>query len=275
MTKKLIFTGCSFTAGNGWVNDDYGTADKQHPNLWTNLCHQNIHKISDLEQLNYGVGGASNHDIFVQATSALSKFGRDIDTIFCQWTAMPRYSFNVGFEMWDTTEQIIRNNRRTHDHRLNRGDKWSREYVNDLLDRLKVLHHLHWEILHVVRYTNIIKNLASNLQIQNVFFINGLCPWDENYFIYLKNVLPESYTPFTKADILNIDSRDDNDIYALYARAHSQYQEAGGIDPENWVNLYGSFLDRKIDFNFDLYHPGKQSNLLYYNLIKEKLSQAH
>jgi hypothetical protein len=112
-----------------------------------------------------------------------------------------------------------------HDVNLNRGDHYPTKYMQDLLDRLKALHHLHWEILAIIKYSKIINDLAKKLKIANVFFVNGFCPWDENYFVRLENTLPESYTSFTKKEILNIDTRDDKDIFELYHRAHDQYQK--------------------------------------------------
>ena len=79
-------------------------------------------------------------------------------------------------------------------------------------------------------------------------------------------------TEFTKKEILNIESRDDRDIFKLYNLAHQHYQEAGGINEIEWINLYRSFLQNTTDVNFDLIHPGKQSNLNFYNIIKQKIN---
>lgn len=106
-----------------------------------------------------------------------------------------------------------------------------------------------------------------------MYFVNGLCPWDKNYFVRLKNFKPEELTEFTKTQILNIESRNDEDIFALYNLAHNQYQEHGGIDLDNWINLYDSFLNIKTDENFDKRHPGVQSNMIYFELIKNRLSE--
>jgi hypothetical protein len=275
MTKKLVFTGCSFTAGSGWdknVTKNANTTCKDYPGLWVNLCHKNITDFSELELVNLAQNGASNNEIFQQTMESISIFGSDIHTIFCQWTSMPRYNFNAGFELWNTSESFSELYDLTHDINLNRGDSWPREYVKDLIDRIRVLHHLHWEILAVVRFTNIIDKLVKKLHIQHVYFVNGLCPWDKDYFIKLTNARPEDYTPFTKKEILNIDSRDDKDIVTLYNLAHKNYQEAGGVDQDKWINLYNSFNNNKIDTNFDNLHPGTQSNLKYYDLVKQKLT---
>lgn len=265
--SKVIFAGCSFTAGSGW--DELGVVEncKNSPNLWVNLCCNQIDQLKNLELVNLGKGGASNSEIFTIATRAIAESQSDVSMLFCQWTAMPRYNFSVGFELWPTTEQLSPNARSKFDVNLNRGDKWSRKYLDDLLDRLLVLHHLHHEIVKVVEYSNILQKLAKQFGIK-LFFINGLCPWDQDYFVRLTGVMPEQYTPFTKKEILNIDSRDDNDIFKLYNIMHTDYDLAGGIDKTTWINLYDSFLENKTDLNFDKMHPGTQSNQHYFQQIK-------
>lgn len=278
MGNKVVFVGCSFTAGTGWADlmpEESGKIEcKDSPHLWVNICHREIDRIKDLELVNIGQGGASNTDIFQNATRMISSAGNNIDIMFCQWSSSPRYNFNVGFELWDTSESLDATDIRTHDIHLNKGDHWPREYVKDLLNRLKVMHHLHWEILKIVDYSNILARLAKQIGF-DIFFINGVCPWDADYFTRLENVNPESYTPFTKKEILNIDSRDDQDIVKLYNLAHDHYHEAGGINDMQWINLYDSLSSNKIDVNFDLLHPGEKSNVLYYNLIKNKLDRSN
>lgn len=271
--KKLLFSGCSYTAGNGFDQNNPLRAVKDSPHLWTNLFQQSALKYKNMEQVNIGVGGASNTEIFENTVKSLAEYGSDVDTMFCQWTSMPRYNFVAGFELWSTNVSFVMDEKITHDINLNNGTTWTRSYVNDLIDRLRVMHHLHWEILKVVNYTNIIKKLAVKLNINNVFFINGLCPWDENYFVELQNVLPNQYTNFTKKEILNIDSKDDQDIFKLYKLAHRHYQEAGGINENEWINLYNSYNSQQIDFNFDSKHPGIESNKLYVQLIKNRLDE--
>jgi hypothetical protein len=276
--KSVVFVGCSYTAGNGWVDADPNTSmkaeAKDHPNLWVNLCHTNIKQLKDLKLINLGKGGASNTEIFENTVRAMSEYGNDIDTIFCQWTAMPRYNFNVGFELWNTSESLHNLEARTHDVNLNNSDQYPRQYIVDLMNRLKAMHHLHWEILKVVDYTNIITRLSRLIGVKNVFFINGACSWDKNYFLELTNATPEDYTNFTKTEILNIHTRDDKDIYQLYQLAHKQYNDAGGINSPRWINLYNSFLNQILDTNFDNLHPGTKSNKLYYQIIKSHLESS-
>jgi hypothetical protein len=265
--SKVIFAGCSFTAGSGW--DELGVVEqcKNSPNLWVNLCCDQIDQLKNLELVNLGKGGASNSEIFTIVTRAIAESRFDISMLFCQWTGMPRYNFSVGFELWPTTEQLSPTARSKFDVNLNRGDKWTRKYLDDLLDRLLVLHHLHHEIVKVVEYSNILQKLAKEFNIK-LFFINGLCPWDQDYFVRLPGAMPEQFTSFTKKEILNIESRNDEDIFKLYNIMHADYELAGGIDATNWINLYDSFLKNKTDLNFDKMHPGTQSNQHYFHQVK-------
>lgn len=280
VTNKILFSGCSLTAGTGWADmnpvESMCIDVKDSPHLWVNLCHNRIKRFNNLELINVGKSSASNTEIFQNTVASMSQHGNQIDTLFCQWTGMPRYNWTVGFELWDTKESFECKEiqkYKTNDVNLNKGNHWSREYINDLTQRIMVMHHLHWEILKVIDYSNIIYSLAKKLDIPNVFFINGLCPWDYNYFVELNNVTPEEYTEFTKREILNIDTRDDKDIHKLYKLAHQHYQEAGGINPLRWINLYNSFYTNRIDTNFDTYHPGVQSNILYYEMTHTKLKE--
>ena len=279
MSKKVIFAGCSFTAGVGLVDGELSETNlvksKEHPDLWVNLCYNGIKNLKKHELINVSSPGASNTEIFEYTIDFITKFGKNIDTIFCQWTSAPRYNFQAGFELWNTTEGIDIANWRKHDIRLSDGTVFPRKYLLDLLDRIKVMHHLHWEIVKIVKYSNIISELAKSIGIKNVFHINGLCPWDENYFIELKNSKPSDYTKFTRTEILNINTRSDKDIHELYSRAHQHYRDVGGVDNIQWINLYNSFYNQIIDTNFDKVHPGTKTNQIYYQIISNRLQELN
>lgn len=267
--KKVVFAGCSLTAGTGWDPANIKETVPTYPGLWVNLCYQNIPKLSQYELVNIGAGGASNSEIFINVTNSLAAYGNNIETLFVQWTAWPRYNFNTGFETWPTVEKLHNRNRNNHDILLRDGTRISRNQIRTLLDKLSSLHHPHWEILNVVKFSNIIKSLAEQVGINNVFFINGLCGWDQNYFVKLDNALPHQYSDFTRYNILEVQHRPNNEqeIIALYNLAHQQYQDAGGINLSNWLNIYNSLFQNKIDVNFDNLHPGTKSNQLYFKII--------
>lgn len=263
---NVLVTGCSFTAGAGWSRE-HGSDCKQDPRLWINIAHATIPQLQSLNLVNRAVTGASNTDIFEHTVSGLAELAHDVDTVIVQWTGMPRYSFNPGFELWDTSDSIQNGARR--DHHLSNGTTWTADYIQDIVDRLRVLHHLHWEILRVVRYCRTITALAERFN-SRAYFINGLCPWDQDYFVQLPDsAQPEEYTNFTKHDIIDINSHSDEDILRLYNQLHQDYAKAGGINPAQWINLYGSFRNTQVDTNFDGIHPGIQSNLNFSQTVQE------
>jgi hypothetical protein len=56
--SKVVFAGCSFTAGNGWVDAADATESlrlecKDHPDLWTNLCATQIDQIKNKNLMIY------------------------------------------------------------------------------------------------------------------------------------------------------------------------------------------------------------------------------
>lgn len=269
--KKAIFTGCSFTAGTGWFSRDPKISNKEYPGLWVNVCHKKIPALAKSNLLNLSESGSSNTEIFEQTTKAMGAYPSDIDTIICQWTAGPRYKFDAGFELWDTSESIQPSMRRRTDIKT-ASNIWSRGYVDDLLDRLFAMHHLHREIVKIVEYSNILQNLAQQLNIK-LYFINGLCPWDQNYFVNVYDttgleITTEQFTEFTKKTILNSNLRSNEDNIKLYKKIHSHYKGVGGINPAQWVNLYDSMFNNIIDVNHDNKHPGTKSNELYIQQVK-------
>jgi len=259
MSKKLVCTGASITAGIGW---DLSNPD--HVNsMWVNQLPQKINSFKNLEIVNLGVAGASNELIFEKSINAITNYKKDIEVLLCSWVSCPRYHYSLGFELYPTNDAAPFDMQQ--DLGLN-DVTISKDYVNNLKRRFFSLHHLHYEILKIIRYTNIISNLASSFDIK-VYHINDSCPWDQNFFVK-QSGLPSTYTKFTQKEILNINNRSDEEIYKLYDKMHHEYQAAGGIKKENWINLDQSFRFLGIDKNPDTRHPGKKSNNIYSDLIK-------
>lgn len=273
MSSTVIFAGCSFTAGNGWQDLSPAQSSKieckDHENLWVNICHRSVPQLQTLQLVNVAQGGASNTDVFKTTVAAIAQHADSAKYVVCQWTSMPRYNFEVGFETWSTKASMRKYVLPpTHNIDLNNGQSYSRAYIDDLLNRLLVLHHLHWEICKVVEYSAIISKLCSALGIEPVF-VNGLCPWDQDYFVRkTHNFKPQELSSFVKQTIINIESRDDQEIFELYNRAHNDYQQAGGINHTHWLNLYDPWNSKAIDRNFDQQHPGIKSNQLFAEQVK-------
>lgn len=254
--KKVLFAGCSYTQGAGF------DAEEQSPDLWVNLLHQNSF-LSEYELTNSSSPGRSNATIFSCALELLTN--NNFEYAFIQWTSMPRYEIYLGIELY-STKAVFMPNSTLFDVNTNEIN-YTKSYLENLNNRFTALANLHYEILDLVRYVNVLINVAE-LTNTKIFFINGLCPWDENYFVQLTDVLPNDYTTFTKA-LLNIDNRSDEEIFKLYDKIHNEYATTGTIQESYWLNLYDSMLFNKVDTNKDNIHPGTQSNQLYYkNFLK-------
>lgn len=262
----VVFTGCSFTAGFGLNKDDHNNS-KKSKHLWVNLCHQNIPKLSSIELVNSAVSGSSNTDIFEQAIDAISKY-KHLKYLICCWTSMPRYSFHVGFELYETKVLLVAQQRT---HNLNKTTI-NKKYLQNLLNRLKVLHHLQYEIVRLIKYINVLIRLCTEKQIEFIN-VNSLCPWDKDFFVKQPsaNIKPSGFTAFTQKEILSVDSRDDEEIFKLYDLQHTMYDDAGGVHANRWINLYNPLYQNIIDVNYDNLHPGIKSNELFYQIFARRI----
>jgi hypothetical protein len=268
--SKIIFGGCSITSGRGLNRESIDSDDKDNLNLWVNLCHKNIPEFRDLTLLNISVGGSSNQKIFNTVIEAISK-NDDIEYIVCAWTSVPRYNFNIGFELYDTENGFYPNEHpnepRIRNHKLNQGN-FTDGYLRKLSTRFLTLHDLHYEIVHLLKFINIITNLTRHKGTK-IINVNAICPWDDQFFKMLPdNCKPSDYTKFTQ-NLLNVHNKDDDEILKLYHKQHEQYNSYGGIREHTWVNLYNSFLDERIDTNYDELHPGVESNQRYFQLVQQ------
>jgi hypothetical protein len=255
-----LFTGCSFTAGNGFE------LEKDEPALWVNLLHSSHPKLNKTQLLNAGVGGNSNADIFKDTVFNLLT-QPNTKYLFVEWTSVPRYNLSLGLETYVTQASFMPNvTTKTHNlHEIT----YPAEYLKEINDRFTSLAHDHNEIVTLVYYINSITRLSQLIDCQ-VFYINGLCPWDTDYFTKLNNVLPTDYSEYTKK-LIQTDTRDDIEIFKLYDKIHNEYSSAGGIHGKHWLNLYSSMRGNRIDVNDDGLHPGIKSNQLYYQQFTQAL----
>lgn len=256
--KYTLFAGCSFTAGSGFE------LEKDEPCLWVNQLHTRI--FSHTAKLNVSLGGRSNAGIFQDTVNSL--LSHPVEYAIVAWTNYPRYEIELGFESY-VTKQLFAPNSPCHAHNLN-DINYSAQYLNSLRDRFTSLAHPCGEITKIIEYVNIIKKLAKNLGT-TVFFVNGLAHWDKDFFVKKTNVLPSMYSEYTKK-ILNIDSRDDSEIFLLYDKMHKNFDQAGGIDPSDWLNLYTSLKQLQIDANLDNRHPGVESNNRYTKILASAIN---
>lgn len=259
MTKKLLVCGCSYVAGDGF------DLHKDEPLLWVNLLHKNT-SLNNHQLINAGRSGRSNSGIFQDAVYHMAR--EHIDVAIVAWTSMPRYELHLGIEKYDTNIMFLPAGP-LYDVNLN-DVSYSKKYLESVRDRFLSLINLHYEILNLIHYVNSLINLAKLTNTQ-LFFVNSLCPWDSQYFEYLTDVLPSSYTDFTKK-LLNVDNRDDEEIFLLYNKIHQEYIDAGSIQQQYWLNLYTSLRNLRIDTNNDNLHPGIESNQKYFELLSKSLN---
>lgn len=256
-----VFTGCSYTAGTGFV------LEKNDPALWANIFHSTNQYLKNTTCVNLGDGAISNEDIFNNSISALFEYRPRY--MFVQWTSYPRYTILLGLETYPTTQKFTAKSP-CRDHGLH-DINYSADYLENIRNRFFSLHHPHQGILNIVKYTNALINIAKTTDTE-IFFINGLCYWDQDYFIVLNNVSPSGYTPCTQ-NLLNCKTRADDEVFKIYNRIHSEYQAAGSIQENRWLNLYHSMVSEKVDVNSDKRHPGIQSNQNYADTFNQQLNK--
>jgi len=256
-----LFTGCSYTAGTGF------TLEKDEPGLWVNLLHSENKFIQQTQLINAGVPGRSNANIFADTLSYLLT-NDDIEYVFVSWTSWPRYEIMLGLELY-STRQLIAPNSHAIQQKLN-DITYTSSYLNNIRDRFVTLDHPHNEILNLVKYTSMLAML-SQLKNVKIYFINGLCWWDLNYFNKIIPVTPTDLTEYTKK-IISIDTRDDDEIFKIYNKIHNEYQNAGTINDTHWLNLYQPLWQLKVDVNNDKIHPGLKSNKIFADLLNSSLN---
>jgi hypothetical protein len=242
-----LFAGCSYVSGYGW---EKGSDDDR---LWAKIVHSDP-IFHDTQYVNVGVGGASNARIFYETTRALLKY--PCEYAFVAWTSVPRYEFDLGLETYPSRLIFCYNNQ-IQDYNLNHGTI-SKSYLENIQNRLLSLVHNHREIVFLLGYLNILCDLADRLQTK-IFFINSICPWDQDFFQKIQPTLPSDLTPYTQK-LIGTETRDDPEIFEIYDIMHRDYNNQGGIQSHRWLNLYQSIRSLRVDTNSDDLHPGKQTN---------------
>lgn len=252
--SKILFVGCSLTYGQGLgeeIND---------PKLWCNQVAKELFPNHQVD--NRSRKGANNDWIFLETMSALMK--EEYDTVFVEWTAIPRYNIDVGLELYDTRTLLA-------DNSINVNTNWGTfkaSWLKDLGNGLRMLHHDHWDILKIVKYVNVLKSMHHG----NIYFVNGMLPWPRDYFVKKEVSLPSDLSQYEQ-DLLNVDNRNDEEIFELYDMIHLQYKEYGGILPDNWLNLYDSLISMQIDIVSEQdKHPGYDSQNVFVEMIKNGIS---
>jgi hypothetical protein len=225
---KILACGCSFTKGHGlkYENND--------PCLWINQLLDRLG--GDLN--NISNHGYNNRTIFLETLHELSY--NNYDLVVVAWSVLPRWNLNLGFELYSTFSHLAQYPVNTN--QKNFSVAWQKELKNKLLEG----HNDHWHLLEMIKYVNILVNLQKNLKKQKIVFVNTFGPWTDNFFTKKNISLPNELTEYEQ-DLLNVETRDDSEIFALYNLMHKQYLDAGGVQEQQWLNLYNSFKKLQVD----------------------------
>ena len=258
--NTTVFVGCSFTKGSGLIGE------QASPDLWVNQLHQSVSQLQSTELINLGAGGNNNETIFQDSVEAIITCPT---YLFVGWTLFPRITINPGIEMYET-KQCWGSWETSNEIRLNKNLIYTKKYLTDVKDKLFDLLNDHYEIIKILKYSTLITNLCL-LSNTKVFFINGLIPWDTDYFIKQEETLPSNTTQYTQ-QLLNADSRDDAEFWMLYNKIHNEYNIAG-YPGNNWLNLYQAYNKSfMLDFGTDNLHPGPNSNRAFAEFLTKKLT---
>ncbi len=254
---KILVSGCSFANGSGLPGEH------SNPRIWP---IQLANKLQSKELNNVSKSGANNHWIFLETVSELIK--NEYDLVLVQWSAIPRYKFKVGLELYTVDSMLDR------DINLVGKQTVSKKWLSEIKERLLRIHNDHWDILDLVKYVNVLIEIQVQCRKKQIFFVNGLGPWSDQYFVKKQIQLPGDLDSYTY-NLLQVDQRDDDEVFQLYDMIHDHYQQFGGIQEQHWLNLYQSQMSTKIDtVSREDRHPGYQSQDVfaeeYYCKILEK-----
>jgi len=254
--NKILIAGCSYTSGYEMPSG------QNNPDIWANLLSK---KLGATTIKNVAKTGANNHFIFLETLSELIKDHYDL--VLVQWSAIPRYIYHVGLELYDVETRFDR------DISIINKETISKEWLSEIKNRLLRIHNDHWDILDLVKYVNVLIELQEKVRSGKIFFINGLGPWPDQYFVKKQINLPSDLTVFEQT-LLQVDCRDDLEIFQLYNMIHEQYNNYGGIQENHWLNLYQSQNKLKVDTisSTDL-HPGCASQEIFSEYFHQQLQK--
>jgi len=266
----VLYAGCSYSSGVGFGettqlqdNPDMWTDCKDAKEIWPNLLHDYF--FNSYEKNNIATGGNTNLKIFQHTANELLtgkyKFA------FIQWTNLIRHEYEIGFELY-STKQMAKVGIGALTHGLNIGTYYAKD-IQKKHDRYLTLEHDQYRIVELIGFIHILCEIAK-LKNTQVYFINGLCQWEKDHFVKKENFLPSELSDYIR-DLLNINNRDDEEILNLYNKMYNQYQQAGGIQEDKWLNLYSSMNEGRIDRAKDKIHPGIISHKNFVEIFTNKL----
>ena len=249
--KTMLVCGCSFANGHGL------TGGKDDSQLWVNQVATKL----DYTVTNIAESGRNNDWIFIETALELTKHKYSV--VLVAWSMLPRINIDLDLELYTTASRLtgadlIETNQRTF------SKKWQKQVGDKLLEAYSY----HWDLLKLIKYVNILNSIHKN-----IYFVNTYGPWTDNFFTKQDIQLPSDLDQFTQ-DLLNVDTRDDTEIFQLYNMIHNQYNDAGSIKKHLWLNLYDSFFKNKLDNASSTdRHPGYLSQDAYTKMLYTKLEE--
>jgi hypothetical protein len=256
---RILVVGCSMTAGYGLtatVADPF-KIDTTDFNLWVNqLCNQ----VFDAPQItNLAVTGKNNQWIFIETACALTKVHYDV--VIVAWSAIGRLNYNLGLETYPTNTMLP--SLGAIDININPCVVIPAEWQSKIGDQIRKFSNDHWALLDLIKYVNILKLIQIESRKSKLFFVNTLFDIPTGYFDCTPFTKPSSLPKYTQ-DLLQVETRNDDEIEKLYNMIHTHYRMYGGINSNLWLNLYKSFWSMTIDqANPNDRHPGYKSQKIF------------
>lgn len=252
---EVLVSGASFVRGHGLDHD------KDDPKLWVNQLVNNAFDSVSIN--NVAEVGRDNEWIFLEAMSNLIK--KNYDLLIVGWAPIPRFNFHVGLELYDTRTKLDATKTEIN---INNNMTITGKELSKIGDALLRLHNDHWDFLKLVKYVNSLVELQVNIRKKKIIFFNPHNDLPQDFFVK-KNIKYPSELSKYEEDLLNVATRDDEEIFALYDMIHNDYQRYGGIHAELWANLYNPFINIMVDgAPHAKSHPGYQSQEIF---VKEFL----
>lgn len=235
--KSVCWNGCSFTAGDGFPENQISTY------IYNHLVSQKF----SFDSTNQARTGSSNYKIFMKSVESV--LSNKYDLIFVQWTALNRLWLYPGPDC----EWFV-NDRKYPDF------KYRDIYIDSTTSKMIknsicLLNHDYQNIFDVVDYSCILERLAGSRS--RIVFINGILPWcDDLAQPTNKFMLDQTLSDYTK-DLLDFNHRDDQEIVLFLDRLKNKFSQ---LDPTLWVNLFDSFVKNSVDYGPEGHHPGIKSH---------------
>lgn len=249
---NFLVEGCSYTKGAGLL------LEENDPELWVNRLI--LSKYPGARITNAAQTGSSNEEIFKRTASKL--LTNNYDFVIVGWSYISRITYTFGLELYKTT--VMLNN--PVNINLNQGVLLKKEYLQNIGNNLIKHRNVHYDLLDLIIYSNILTRLANN----KICFVNSMSDIEENFFTKKEFKSPMELSKLEQS-ILSIDSRDDPEIQKLHEKIHNDYKNAGGINEENWLNLYTPLTSMQIDtVSAEDIHPGYKSQSVFFKYLETK-----